>query len=82
MSRTLRIVTGVVSSVLGAALWWRAHPSACPYGQRFWVETPHPFITRARLHEALRPAPRETNFGVGPDTGLSRHRDAARFYAG
>jgi ubiquinone/menaquinone biosynthesis C-methylase UbiE len=52
-----------------AALWWRKHPSACPYGQRFWVEAPHPFITRARLREALDPRPGDTVLEVGPGTG-------------
>ena len=55
--------------VAGAAVWWRTHPSACPYGQRFWVEAPHPFITRARLREALRPQAGETVLEVGPGTG-------------
>jgi ubiquinone/menaquinone biosynthesis C-methylase UbiE len=52
-----------------AALWWRRHPSACPYGQRFWVEAPHPFITRSRLLSALEPRPGETVLEVGPGTG-------------
>ncbi len=51
------------------ALWWRRHPSACPYGQRFWIEAPHPFITRERLREALGPQPGETMLEVGPGTG-------------
>jgi ubiquinone/menaquinone biosynthesis C-methylase UbiE len=55
--------------VLGAALWWRKNPSACPYSQRFWVEAPHPFITRARLREALEPEPGERLLEVGPGTG-------------
>jgi ubiquinone/menaquinone biosynthesis C-methylase UbiE len=55
--------------LLGAALWWRRNPSACPYGQRFFVEAPHPFITRARLRDALGPRPRETVLEVGPGTG-------------
>src|SRR4051794_39658567 len=55
--------------VLAAALWWRKNPSACPYGQRFWVEAPHPFITRSRLREALAPEPGETVLEVGPGTG-------------
>jgi ubiquinone/menaquinone biosynthesis C-methylase UbiE len=55
--------------VLAAALWWRTHPSACPYGQRFWVEAPHPFITRERLGEALAPRPGETVLELGPGTG-------------
>ena len=58
-----------VGGVIGAALWWRRNPSACPYSQRFWVETPHPFITRARLREALAPQPGERILEVGPGTG-------------
>ena len=55
---------------LGAgALWWRRNPSACPYSQRFWVEAPHPLITRARLREALEPRPGERLLEVGPGTG-------------
>jgi ubiquinone/menaquinone biosynthesis C-methylase UbiE len=57
------------AAVAGAAGWWRTHPSPCPYGQRFWVEAPHPLITRARLREALRPVPGETVLEVGPGTG-------------
>jgi len=55
--------------VLAAAAYWRKNPSACPYGQRFWVEAPHPFITRARLREALDPQPGQTVLEVGPGTG-------------
>jgi ubiquinone/menaquinone biosynthesis C-methylase UbiE len=56
-------------TVLGAALWWRKHPSACPYSQRFWVEAPHPFITRARLCEILEPVGGERLLEIGPGTG-------------
>ena len=45
-------------AAVGAALWWRKNPSACPYGQRFWVEAPHPLITRDRLREVLAPGAR------------------------
>jgi ubiquinone/menaquinone biosynthesis C-methylase UbiE len=55
--------------VLGVALWWRRNPSACPYGQRFWIEAPHPFITRARLRAILDPRPGERVLEVGPGTG-------------
>jgi ubiquinone/menaquinone biosynthesis C-methylase UbiE len=55
--------------VLAAALWWRRYPSACPYNQRFWVQAPHPFITRTRLLEALAPQPGEIVLEVGPGTG-------------
>jgi ubiquinone/menaquinone biosynthesis C-methylase UbiE len=57
------------AGILGAAAWWRAHPSPCPYGQRFWVEAPHPIITRGRLLEILAPSPRERLLELGPGTG-------------
>ena len=45
-----RLLAGAaLAAVVAAALWWRKNPSACPYGQRFWVEAPHPIITRDRL---------------------------------
>lgn len=56
-------------AVVGAALWWRRNPSACPYNQRFWVQAPHPFITRTRMREALAPQPGETILEIGPGTG-------------
>ncbi len=65
--RTLLVVAGLAT--LGAALWWRRNPSACPYGQRFWVEAPHPIITRARLRSVLRPAPEERVLEIGPGVG-------------
>jgi ubiquinone/menaquinone biosynthesis C-methylase UbiE len=66
---TLTIGAAVGAGVVGSALWWRVNPSACPYGQRFWVEAPHPFITRGRLRDALGPQPGETVLEVGPGTG-------------
>src|SRR2546423_901950 len=56
-------------ATLGGALWWRRHPSACPYGQRFWVEAPHPIITRERLREVLEPVSGERILEIGPGTG-------------
>jgi SAM-dependent methyltransferase len=58
-----------VGAVLAAALWWRKNPSACPYGQRFWVEAPHPLITRERLRAMLEPKPGERILEIGPGTG-------------
>jgi SAM-dependent methyltransferase len=63
------LVLGAAAVVAGAALWWRKNPSACPYGQRFWVEAPHPLITRQRLREILDPRPGERILEVGPGTG-------------
>jgi ubiquinone/menaquinone biosynthesis C-methylase UbiE len=57
------------AGVLGAAVWWRKNPSACPYGQRFWVEAPHPIISRDRLRSVLAPQPGERVLEIGPGTG-------------
>jgi ubiquinone/menaquinone biosynthesis C-methylase UbiE len=65
--RTLALAAA--GALVGAAVWWRRNPSACPYSQRFWVELPHPFITRERLREALGPRPGERLLEVGPGTG-------------
>jgi ubiquinone/menaquinone biosynthesis C-methylase UbiE len=65
--RTILGVAGLAT--LGAALWWRNNPSACPYGQRFWVEAPHPIVTRERLHYVMRPQPGERVLEIGPGTG-------------
>lgn len=67
--RLRHLVIGGAAAVAGAALWWRKNPSACPYSQRFWVEAPHPLITRARLKEVLDPKPGERILEVGPGTG-------------
>ena len=66
-ARTLAIAAG--AAIAAAALYWRRNPSACPYGQRFWVEAPHPLITRGRMLATLAPAPGERVLEVGPGTG-------------
>ena len=58
-----------LAGVVGAALWWRKNPSACPYGQRFLVEVPHPLITRERLRATLEPEAGERILEIGPGTG-------------
>jgi ubiquinone/menaquinone biosynthesis C-methylase UbiE len=64
-----RVFVVAAAVVGGVALWWRKNPSACPYSQRFWVEAPHPLITRARLAEILELEPGERVLEVGPGTG-------------
>ena len=69
---TTRLAIGVgvaAAAGLGAASWWRRNPSACPYSQRFWIEAPHPVVTRRRLLEALAPRAGERLLEVGPGTG-------------
>ncbi|HEX2467235.1 MAG TPA: class I SAM-dependent methyltransferase [Solirubrobacterales bacterium] len=64
-----RFALGAAAAIAAAAWWWRNHPSACPYRQRFWVEAPHPLITRERLRETLAPQPGERILEIGPGTG-------------
>jgi ubiquinone/menaquinone biosynthesis C-methylase UbiE len=65
----MRAALALAAVIVAAALWWRRHPSACPYSQRFWVQAPHPLITRERLLEALAPRAGDTVLEVGPGTG-------------
>jgi ubiquinone/menaquinone biosynthesis C-methylase UbiE len=67
--RTRALLAAGGAATLAAALWWRKNPSACPYGQRFWVEAPHPIVTRERLRSVLRPTPGEHILEIGPGTG-------------
>jgi ubiquinone/menaquinone biosynthesis C-methylase UbiE len=67
--RPRHLLGAAAAATLAAALWWRKNPSACPYGQRFWVEAPHPIITRERLRSVLRPQPGERLLEVGVGTG-------------
>jgi ubiquinone/menaquinone biosynthesis C-methylase UbiE len=67
--RPRRLLGAAAAATLAAALWWRKNPSACPYGQRFWVEAPHPIISRERLRSVLRPQPGERLLEIGVGTG-------------
>jgi ubiquinone/menaquinone biosynthesis C-methylase UbiE len=67
--RARHLLGAATAATMAAALWWRKNPSACPYGQRFWVEAPHPFITHGRLREVLRPGPGERLLELGVGTG-------------
>jgi SAM-dependent methyltransferase len=70
MAKALKgLLLAAALGVAAAALWWRRNPSACPYGQRFWVEAPHPLITRERLREVLDARRGERILEVGPGTG-------------
>jgi SAM-dependent methyltransferase len=64
-----RLLLLVAAAVVAASYWWRKNPSACPYSQRFWVDAPHPLITRERLREVLRPEAGERVLEIGPGTG-------------
>jgi ubiquinone/menaquinone biosynthesis C-methylase UbiE len=53
----------------GAVVWLRRHPSPLPYSQRFFVQGAHPFLSRRRLRDMLRPEPGERVLEIGPGTG-------------
>lgn len=57
------------AAALAYAVRWRKNPSACPYEQRFFLEVPHPFLTRTRVRRILAPQPGERVLEVGPGTG-------------
>ena len=68
--RAVVVAVGIIGVALsGIMLRWRRNPSACPYGLRFSLGWPHPFITRPRLREILAPEPGERVLEVGPGTG-------------
>lgn len=67
--RAAGLVAGAGTGGLALALWWRTHPSACPYAQRLWLLPPRPFITRKRLLALLAPQPGERILDVGVGTG-------------
>ena len=81
--RTTLIVSGLLVLVGGTSLLvyvvrQRKNPSVCPYGLRFSLELPHPFVTRSRLREILSPEPGQRVLEVGPGTGYYS-LDAARW---
>lgn len=80
--RVRRILAVAGLAMLAGGLWARKHPSACPYSLRFFVEGPHPGITRGRLREILDPRPGERVLEVGPGTGYYTFDLAARLDGG
>ena len=69
MTWRARAAAAVTGASLAAALWWRRHPSACPYGQRWMLAPPHPLVTRTRLREALGAVAGARVLEIGPGTG-------------
>lgn len=69
MGKTRNGLIATVTGLGAVAWWWRKNPSACPYNQRFWVQAPHPFITRERLIGMLAPRSGERILEIGPGTG-------------
>jgi ubiquinone/menaquinone biosynthesis C-methylase UbiE len=74
VQRKVIIAAGVAllgggAATIGYAVWGRKNPSACPYEQHCFLEMPHPFLTRARLHRILALRPGERVLEVGPGTG-------------
>lgn len=67
--RGVKLAAGLLAALGAVGLWWRRHPSACPYGLRLSLQAPHPFVTRGGLREILAPAPGERVLEVGPGTG-------------
>src|SRR3712207_4284708 len=72
--RTTTILTGLLvlgggASLLAYVVRQRKDPSACPYGPRFSLALPRPFLTRSRLRAILSPEPGEGVLEVGPGTG-------------
>jgi ubiquinone/menaquinone biosynthesis C-methylase UbiE len=69
MGAVIAVLGAIVAAALGYALYWRKNPSACPYAQRFWVEIPHPVVSRRRFARVIGLKPGERTLEIGPGTG-------------
>jgi SAM-dependent methyltransferase len=72
--RRTALITGGLVLVTAAGLLayvtrQRKAPSAYPYGLRFSLDLPHPFVTRSRLRKILAPEPAQRVLEIGPGTG-------------
>jgi ubiquinone/menaquinone biosynthesis C-methylase UbiE len=67
------VVFGTLLLGAGAVVTWvwqtRRNPSACPYGQRVFLDLPRPFLRRDELLRILAPVAGERLLEVGPGTG-------------
>jgi len=54
----------------GGFLWWRKHPSACPYSQRWMLHVPRPGLGVGGLRAVLEPREGERILELGPGDGL------------
>jgi SAM-dependent methyltransferase len=72
-TRTFATILGLTGAALSAAVAWaasqRRNPAACPYGQRFFLDLPRPFMRRETLRALLAPAPGERVLEIGPGLG-------------
>lgn len=59
----------LLAAALGYALYWRKNPSACPYAQRFWLEIPHPVVSRERFARVAALEPGDRALEIGPGIG-------------
>lgn len=60
---------GGAGVIAARAVRARRNPSACPFGQHFFLELPRFSLTRGRLREMLQPRPGERVLEVGPGIG-------------
>src|SRR5215207_574567 len=67
------VVFGTLLLGAGAVVTWawlsRRNPSACPYGQRVFLDLPRPFLRQDELLRILAPVAGERLLEVGPGTG-------------
>jgi ubiquinone/menaquinone biosynthesis C-methylase UbiE len=67
------MICGILLLGTGAVATWvlreRSRPSACPIGQRIFLDMPRPFLRRDALLRLLGPEPGERVLEVGPGTG-------------
>jgi ubiquinone/menaquinone biosynthesis C-methylase UbiE len=71
-TRNFVISGAALGGLIGIVTWVareRNEPSACPYGQRWFLDLPRPFLRRGTLLELLNLVPGERVLEVGPGIG-------------